>query len=357
MAKDPRVAHAAAHWGPRLTVNGVMHADFHDVTSSIDHWDQWCSAWSARAKVHEDLGRKALGEGHTISAGEHLMRAAATYHFAKYLFVQDMAQLRAAHASAVECLTLALPHLDPPGERVLIPYEGKTLAGVLRKPPGVQRPPIVLMTMGLDSTKEELDTFEINFLKRGMAVLAFDGPGQGEAEYDFPIRSDYENVVGPVIDWLERERKDIDTTRIGIWGISLGGYYAPRSAAFEKRIKACIANCGPYNWGALWDKLPELTKAAYIQRSHSNSEAEAKEKAFGLNLEGVAEKITCPTFVIAGGLDRLCPPEDARRLASEIKGPVELLVIEDGNHVAHNRSYKYRPQSADWMAKQLGASR
>jgi hypothetical protein len=33
---------------------------------------------------------------------------------------------------------------------------------------------------------------------------------------------------------------------------------------------------------------------------------------------------------------------------------VELLVIEDGNHVAHNRGYRYRAQSADWMAEQLG---
>src|SRR5437660_4735865 len=121
-----------------------------------------------------------------------------------------MVQLRAAHAKAVECLALALPHLDPPGERVLIPYEGKHLAGVLRLPRGACRAPIVLMTMGLDSTKEELDTFELTFLKRGMAILAFDGPGQGEAEYDFPIRADYESVVGPVIDWLEG-RDDIDS--------------------------------------------------------------------------------------------------------------------------------------------------
>jgi len=352
MEKDKRITHAATHWGPRLIVNGLMYSDFQDVLGSINHWDEWCAAWSARAAIHEGMGRKALADRNFTSAGDHLMRASVTYHFAKYLFVQDMTQLRAAHSKAVDCLTLALPYLDPPGERVLIPYEGKSLAGVLRKPRNTTRPPVVLMTMGLDSTKEELNTFELEFLRRGMAILAFDGPGQGEAEYDFPIRYDYEAVAAVVIDWLER-RNDVDASRIGIWGISLGGYYAPRSAAFEKRIRACIANCGPYNWGALWNVLPELTKAAYVQRSHSKSEAEAKEKAFKLNLQGIAKKITCPSFIIAGGLDRLCPPEDAKRLASEITGPVELLVIEDGNHVAHNRSYRYRSQSADWMARQL----
>ena len=263
--------------------------------------------------------------------------------------------MRAAHMKAVTCLDLALPHLDPPGERVLIPYEGKHLVGTLRKPKNVENPPVVLMTMGLDSTKEELLTFEANFLDRGMAILAFDGPGQGEAEYDFPIRYDYENVVGPVIDWLTSTRKDIDANRIGLWGISLGGYYAPRAAAFEKRIKAAISNCGPYNWGALWDKLPGLTRDAYVQRSHSASVDEAKQKAFTLSLEGVADKITCPLFVVAGGLDKLCPPEDAQRLAAEAKGKTTLLIIPDGNHVAHNRFYKYRNQSSDWMAERLGA--
>ena len=350
---DERLKHAG-NWLSRFTVNGVAASDFDDVVGSLQRWEDWCRVWSERAAVHEALGREALDRGHSISAAEHLSRAAVTYHFAKYLFVQDMKQMREAHAKAVTCLDLALPHLDPPGERVLIPYEGKQLVGTFRRPKSNGRPPIVIMTMGLDSTKEELLTFEMNFLDRGMAVLAFDGPGQGEAEYDFPIRYDYENVVGPVIDWL-CVRDDVDTSRIGIWGISLGGYYAPRTAAFEKRVKACIANCGPYNWGALWEKLPDLTRQAYIRRSHSASADEAHQKAFQLSLEGVASKIECPLYVIAAGLDKLCPPEDAQRLATEARGPTELHVIADGNHVAHNRFYKYRAQSADWMARQLAA--
>jgi pimeloyl-ACP methyl ester carboxylesterase len=352
---DEKIRHAA-HWLARFTVNGVPASDFHDVLGSLERWEDWCAAWSKRAKVHEDLGREALAAAHCVSAGEHFSRAAVTYHFAKYLFVNDLAQMRAAHTRAVACLDLALPHLDPPGERVLIPYEGKHLAATLRKPRGVARPPLVLMTMGLDSAKEELLTFEDNFLARGMAILAFDGPGQGEAEYDCPIRADYEAVTGTVINWVVAQRPDLDRDRIGIWGISLGGYYAPRSAAFEKRLRACIANCGPWDFGALWEQLPELTRLAFVARSHSKNDEEARRRAHALCLDGVADKIECPLFVIAGGLDRLCPPQDARRLAAQAKGPVELLMIEDGNHVAHNRFYQYRARSADWMAARLGAT-
>ena len=346
--------HAQESWLARCTLNGVNASDFVDVTTSIERWDDWCKAWSERAAIHEEMGRAALSSRKYVSAAEHLCRAAVTYHFGEYVFVHDMAQQRAAHDKAVACHTLALPYMDPPGTRVLIPYQNTQIPAILRKPRDTKgQAPVVLLTMGLDSTTEELINFENVYLTRGMATLAFEGPGQGELQYELPIRYDYENVVGPVVDWIIK-RADLDGNRVGISGISLGGYYAPRTVAFEKRIKACIANGGPYDWGALWETLPGLTKDAFRVRSHSANDSQARERAKLLTLEGVANRIECPLFVIAGGLDKVCPPEDAKRLAAEAQGPVELLVIEDGHHVAHNRPYRHRPQSADWMAEQLG---
>ncbi len=140
-----------------------------------------------------------------------------------------------------------------------------------------------------------------------------------------------------------------------MWGVSLGGYYAPRAAAFEKRIKACIALGGPFDWGAAWDGLPELTREAFRVRSHCARRGDASaQNAATLSLEGVAQNITCPMFIMNGKLDRIVPWRDAERLAREVKGPVELIMIEDGNHVANNRAYRWRSQSADWMAEQLG---
>jgi 2,6-dihydroxypseudooxynicotine hydrolase len=115
-----------------------------------------------------------------------------------------------------------------------MPYQGMTLAGILRKPAGNAPHPVVIMCVGLDSTKEELEVYENIFLARGMATLSFDGPGQGEAEYDIPIRGDYEVAVKAVVDYVIT-RNDLDAARIGLWGVSLGGYYAARSVAFEKR--------------------------------------------------------------------------------------------------------------------------
>jgi 2,6-dihydroxypseudooxynicotine hydrolase len=209
------------------------------------------------------------------------------------------------------------------------------------------------MCMGLDSTKEEMDANESVFLARGIATLTFDGPGQGEGEYDFAIRGDYEVAVKAVIDFAGT-RGDLDAGRVGVWGVSLGGYYAPRAAAFDKRIKACIALSGPFEWVEYFHKLPELTRNTFQVRSKSRTAAEARERAATLTLKNVAKNITCPLYVVAGKQDGIVPWQEGERLAAAASGPVVRCFLDDGNHVANNRVSRWRAQSADWMGRQLG---
>jgi fermentation-respiration switch protein FrsA (DUF1100 family) len=351
---DARVEAAISHWAPRFVANGVPLTDFQEVAAEVQDWDEWCPAWMRRGSTHEALGREALEEGRRLSAGAHLTTAAVCYHFGKFLFVQDLEVMRTAHRLAVDCRNDALALIDPPGERVEIPFDGAVLAGNLMRPNGIDRPPVVVMIMGLDSAKEEMHAYEQLFLERGLATFAFDGPGQGEAEYDLPIRGDYEVPVAAVLDHLEA-RDDLDGARIGLWGVSLGGYYAPRAAAYEPRAKACIALSGPYDWEAGWDGLPDLTREAFRVRSHLDTLEEAREHGRTLTLRDAATRITCPLFVVFGKLDRLIPYQAAERLVAEASGPTELLMIEDGNHVANNRAHRYRYRTADWMAAQLTA--
>jgi 2,6-dihydroxypseudooxynicotine hydrolase len=354
--KDSRVEAAISHWAPRFVANGVPLTDFQEVTAGCSRWEDWCKAWSARAAVHEALGDEALKEGFKLSAGEHYTRAALCYHFGKFLFVNDLEQLKQAHRKAIDCRNKALPLLDPPGERVAIPYEGRHLYANLRKPRGASAPPVVVMCMGLDSAKEEVGDYEERFLKRGLATLAFDGPGQGEGEYDFAICPEYEKPVKAVIDFVGT-RKDLDAGRVGIWGVSLGGYYAPRAAAFDRRILACVALSGPYQRSASFAGRPEMNVEAFRVRSKSANLEEAGKVALRFSLKGIARNITCPIYIVAGTKDRLTPVDGAKQLAAEVSGPCVLSIIEGGNHVVNNLWYRYRDQTADWMATQLGAPR
>jgi 2,6-dihydroxypseudooxynicotine hydrolase len=207
--------------------------------------------------------------------------------------------------------------------------------------------------MGLDSTKEEMGANEANYLRRGVATLAFDGPGQGEGEYDWPIRPDYEAVVSAVCDFVETQ-DDIDADRMGVWGVSMGGYYAPRAAAFEKRLKACISLSGPFDLGERWDAFPPMSKDTFRVRAQCETLEKAAEVASKLSLVEIAQNITCPLFVVTGELDRLFPYTDAERLVREASGPTKLLIVERGGHVANNRRYVYDAATSDWMAVQLG---
>jgi dienelactone hydrolase len=352
---DGRVAAAISHWAPRFIANGVDYSDFVAVTSKIATWDAWCEQWSLAGAVHSELGRAALANGNGRSAGAHFAQAAVYYHFAKFMFVDDIAQMRAAHMEAVKCLDQALPFLDPPGERVEIPFDGALIAGILRHPARSEpsKPhPLVVLIPGLDSAKEEFRPTEDLFLSRGLATLSIDGPGQGEAEYDLPIRADWEVPGSAVIDAVTA-MPGIDASKIGIWGVSLGGYYAARVVAGDKRIRACISLCGPYCLGDIWDQLPELSRAAFTVRSKSASEQLARMRAKELSLAGVGPKITAPLLIIAGQRDRIFPWQDAERLHEEVGDNSELMLLPDGNHGCANVTYKHRHYGADWMASKL----
>jgi len=351
---DGRVTAAVSHWAPRFIANGVDYNDFVRVTATIDIWDSWCERWCEAAAVHEELGRAALAAQRDRSAAAHLAQAAVYYHFAKFMFVQDLDQMRAAHQAAVRCLDDALPYLDPPGERVEIPFDGAVIAGILRRPAGQGPHPIVILIPGLDSAKEEFRPTEDLFLQRGLATLSVDGPGQGEAEYDLPIRGDWE-VPGAAILDAAAGLPGIDPARIGIWGVSLGGYYAARVASGGDRVRACIALCGPYCLGDIWEQLPELTRAAFTVRSKSGSDAEARRRAGELTMAGLAGRITAPLLIVAGKRDRIFPWQDAERLRAEAGGEAELLLLAEGNHGCANVPYQHRHFSADWMARQLGS--
>jgi 2,6-dihydroxypseudooxynicotine hydrolase len=336
-------------------MNGVTAGDFDRITRDLPSWDEWCSAWSAVGAEHEQLGRDALAEGRTISAGEHLSQAAVYYHFAKFLFVDDLDQMRTAHMAAVRCLDDALPYLDPPGRRIEIPFEGSHLVGILRQPAGQGPHPVILMIPGLDSTKEELRSTEELFLERDVATFSVDGPGQGEAEYDLAIRGDWEVPGAAIIDRLAAE-PGLDGGRIGVWGVSLGGYYSPRVASGDDRVKACVALAGPYTFADGWDSRPLLTQEAFRVRSKSPDMAAARAAAAELSMEGRAELIRCPLLAVTGKRDRLIPWEHSARLVKEASGPAELLLLEEGNHGCANLAPFHRYRTADWVAEQLGGN-
>jgi pimeloyl-ACP methyl ester carboxylesterase len=344
---DERVQAAIDNWAPRFVSQGVDFNDFQRVTAGLESWPEWLPAWVENGDRHAARAREAEEKGRTRTAGEAWNHAALSYHFAKFVWMVDMDRYRETADKAVGALREVHRLLDPGAERVEIPFEGTTMVGNLRIPSG-KRPPLVLLLPGLDSTKEEFWEWENVFLRRGLATFSLDGPGQGETGYATTIHPNYEVAVTAALDHLGWE------TPVGLAGVSLGGYYAPRAAAFEPRVRAAVGVSGAYNFGEVWDKRPSLTKETFQHHSGAASLEEARDKAFELSLQGVAERIRQPLLVITGKQDRLVFWEESRKIADEAPNSTWVL-FEEGNHVCNNIPYKYRPLAADWLREQLAA--
>jgi pimeloyl-ACP methyl ester carboxylesterase len=349
---DARVQAAVEHWGPRFTQAGVDPNDFARTAAKVERWEDWLDVWAALGDEHAERAREAEAAGHAVTAGDAWLHAAVAYHFAKFVWVLDDARSAPVHRRSVDALYEGHRLLGTGAERVEFPLDGSAMPANLRRPAGEDRPPLVILITGLDSTKEEFFQLETVFLRRGMATLSLDGPGQGESAGALPIRHDYEVAVTAVLDGIA-DRSDLDSDRVAAVGVSMGGYYAPRAATYEPRLRAVAGISGPFNMGELWDELPPMTRDTFVRKSHSRDDDEGRARALELDLAGVLEELDRPALFVTGDQDRLIPWESTRRQA-EVAPQGRFELIEGGLHGVSNYPYLLRPLVADWTREQLG---
>lgn len=221
---------------------------------------------------------------------------------------------------------------------VSVPCGAETYEGYYCLPPGATNEPgpAVLFIGGLDAYSEETYFSGRGLLERGMATLLLDMPGRGSAIYlnGIPTRADYEIPVGAAVDWM-CEQPEIDPARIGIAGISIAGYYAPRAAAFEKRFKALAC------WGAINNVVDDIydyhpgsqQQFKWVTASPDDATTRAKLKAF--DLTGIAAQITCPTLIAHGRDDRISRLQGAEHLFAGVGATDKTLHIFKGPGAGH----------------------
>jgi 2,6-dihydroxypseudooxynicotine hydrolase len=339
-------AEAFAYWLPRLVADGVDYNDIEAVRARLGRWENWPRAWTERGAAHEAWARECLAAGHRLTAGEALVRASLGYHFGQIIAFHDPAEKADLQRRKVGAFREAGPLLRPPAEHMEFSWRRLTLPGYLRLPPGVRPAPCVVLIPGLDATKEDFHSFTELCLRRGLATFAFDGPGQGEARAQSPLVDGYEGAV------LAAVRPEIDAQRIALLGRSLGGHYALRAAAADRRVAAAVAFGGLYDL-SFWDQMPPLTREGFRQATGAGTADEARRRLANVTLEGCLGYIACPVLVVHGKRDAIIPWQQAQRIVEELQASVTLLLDEDGVHCCHNHALRYRPAMADWLATTL----
>jgi pimeloyl-ACP methyl ester carboxylesterase len=300
--------------------------------------ESWYNAWSSYADRLYDLAVKSRAAGHRVSARNAFLRA-SNYYRTAYIFMFALPidpRVIEAYEKQTDSFQKAAALFEQPIEILKIPYQNTTLPGYFIRPDTSNTArKTLLCTGGYDGTCEELFFSTAGgALERGYNVLIFDGPGQGGAlvMQNLPMRADWENVVTPVVDYL-LARSDVDSAGIALYGGSFGGYLAPRAAAFEHRLAACIADAALFDPATLFNKMfpPEIASAlakndvAVLEPFfHKLQENTTQRFIFGrgmwvhgattpweyvkmfqaYSLADVAKNIQCPTFVAEAENDR-----------------------------------------------------
>ncbi len=325
--------------------------------------DAWERAWLALAEKTEARAKAALAGGRQRTAREYFFHANSYYRMSDVLLTIAEEPKRAERfRKAQETFRDAAKLNNPKIEVVTIrcgneEYDGYFCHPVTPKP-GTW--PAVLFLGGADAYAEEIYFGGKQMLERGWAMLLVDTPGRGSSIYlkGIKTRPDYEVPGKACIDYLV-SRPEVDPDRVALLGISMAGYYAPRMAAFDNRLKALVAWSGCYSvLDDLYDFCEHLQPTCQrLLGSVSHDEARKLLKDF--TMAGIANNITCPTLITHGSDDRLMRVDGAKKLFAEIAAKDKTLKIyddpNDGGriHCSHDYWAHNVPYMLDWLEERL----
>jgi esterase/lipase len=308
--------------------------------------DLWGREWGKFGAKYEALAEEQERSGKKKEAGETYYLAYEYYRVGRYPVPSSPEKMN-CYKGVLRTFLKAAPYLDPPLERVEIPFEGKKVVGYLQIPKGLSRPPVVMHWGGVDGWKEDRRSNSELLHKEGLATFTMDMPGAGENPC-LGQEPRAERTFSAAIDYLET-RKDIDGKRIAVMGGSFGGYWAAKVAHVEaKRLRGAV------NWGAGVHRTfqeewlrPALTVTASQYLMGPASLLDARSYIFGVKTleevlkiapslslvtQGIIDQPCGPLLCINGKLDDQHPVEDIYLLL-EHGTPKDVRIIADAGHM------------------------
>lgn len=288
----------------------------------------WVSSWLELAESTKTRAEEAARSKRRVSAREAYLRAFTYFRAASlYQRPRDPA-FRETWLSFERCFQAAAALSDTPCTPVAIPFGGWALPGYWLQPSDARASrPTLIMIGGGESYREDLYFWAgAAGVRRGYNVLLVDLPGQGATPFaGMALQAASEAPIAAIIDHL-CGLPGVDPQRIAIHGLSGGGYFVSRAAAFERRLAACIANSPITDLGrivtaempAFLKNLPAFASDAAVALAGRQSPAlqitlekvcwqagverlsDFVKLAEACKLEGLLERITCPILSLSG---------------------------------------------------------
>lgn len=342
---------------------GYDWADIRTAFAKANASTMLTKAWSEVAEARERRFEFAVERGFEAGARAMALRAGLLFGRAQYTILADVPRKRALHAKMCGLYDEVITRNPTKIERVTVDLEGKKVYGILHLPADTSKPsPCVLLIPGMDMFKEEWhQTAQKWLVTAGMAVLALDGPGQGETRLNglAVTETNFEAAASRVIDHLVADPR-IDAERIGVMGISMGSYFASRIAATDSRIRAAATSLSCYaldNMMTIFNYSQPKYKSTFMYMAAVDDEAVFdRDFTMRMRLQELAPKITCPALMIAGEFDELTPLADTIGVFDLVGGPKELWIYEDEFHPLGPVAGEMLPMMSDWMHQRLTES-
>ena len=370
-------ADPAYHFQALRVLNSVASggADVTEVLETIGeihggNADEWYDAWSATARRNFARAQATRDE---VSSGLAYLRAHCYWRTAEFLLKGDDARRPSAWTSQVDAFDQGLQALGIAYERVSVPYDSGALRAIFYPgTPGWENKPLIVMVGGEDSTLEELYFMLVPAaLRRGYGMLIYEGPGQGAAlrEHGLFFTPQWEKPNAAVLDaYLRTHAKPPSIVLIGM---SMGGYLAPRAAAFEPRIDGVVSFDVCFDFAEIAERFNALLldpatasrvsgvidSVRWTFGMHTNDEIVERAKAY--HLADVADRITADVLVLVGEEDEFVPVTQGAAYVAALTGArsVEKACYDRASggaeHCQEGASTLWHETFFDWLLRRF----
>ncbi|MFJ2780548.1 alpha/beta hydrolase [Kitasatospora sp. NPDC087315] len=338
---------------------GHDHTDFDKVFALVRSGAMLPKAWATVAGQAEERAAHHEAGGYDRTAADLYLRAAVMWGRAQYsVFDAADPRKRAFRERTNHCVARLGELRGRRVRRVVLDFEGSHIHALLHLPAGaVEGAPAVILGPGMDMIKEDyIYAAERYYTSRGVVALSIEGPGQGESRAGGLTvdLTNYERAIGRYIDYLA-DLPEVDPQRIGMFGISMSGYWGMRAAATDPRLAALAGFEGVSgDFETIFNRAQPTFKNNYMfMAGYEDEEAFDRELASRMPLGDLVADITCPVLVGIGEFDELTRLEQAMATYDRIRAPKEMRVYENEFHPLGGTAAEVFRFGAEWLERAL----
>jgi uncharacterized protein len=254
-------------------------------------------------------------------------------------------------------------------EQIQFTVEGQRLYGMLHLPDGRGPFPALCFFHGFTGQRIEPHRLFVKTARKlaaeGFVVLRFDFRGSGESEGDFrdmTISGEIKDALAS-LDFLASQPQ-VDSSRMGVLGLSLGGFVASHVASQNRLVKTLVlwaAGARPPRFFPNYVHLAEKNREQWRKKGEWDFGGMVLGAGFLKDLKKVENllpklaRFKGKALVIHGELDATVPVSEAEAYRKALGRRAVLHILKGADHTFNRKSWEEEviDRTAKWLKQKL----